>query len=197
VTFINYPRSEINCKVVYDGPHHGGKVENVHFIYEKTHPANKSELRSLATEYDQTLFFHFLAEALGNVRGFKTRLHVYAIPGQAFYRAARRKVLEGVDGVIFVADSQLERMDANVESLRQLQTDLEALNRDLRTLPYVLQLNKRDSESAVPIDDMKAALCLGTEPVVQALAHSREGSGVFDALKSVLRMILEDLTKST
>ncbi|HLC42076.1 MAG TPA: gliding-motility protein MglA [Methylomirabilota bacterium] len=196
MTFINYASREINCKIVYDGPDLCGKVENLQFIYENSNPGTKSKLSSLGTESDPTLSFHFLAE-LGNVRGFKTRLHMYSVPGPVFYSAARRLILKGVDGIVFVADSQYDRMDANVESLRNLQRNLEARNRDLRTIPYVLQLNRRDSANAVPVDEMKARLCLGTEPVLEAIAHSQDGIGVFDTLKAVLKLILQDLTKST
>jgi signal recognition particle receptor subunit beta len=197
MTFINYASREINCKIVYYGPGLCGKTTNLQFIYEKTNPNSKGKLISLATETDRTLFFDFLPLELGNVRGFKTRFHLYTVPGQVFYDASRKLILKGVDGVIFVADSQRERMDANVESLRNLEQNLKAQGYDIRSIPYVLQLNKRDLPSAVPVDEMKAKLAIDNEPVLEAIAASEEGIGVFDTLKAVAKLVLQDLTKST
>ena len=143
------------------------------------------------------MFFDFLPLELGNVRGFKTRFHLYTVPGQIFYYASRQLILKGVDGVVFVADSQRERMDANVESLRSLKENLEVKGYSLRSIPYVLQLNKRNSPDAVPVDQMKAKLRIGTEPVLEAIADSEEGVWVFDTPKAVTKLVLEDLTKST
>ena len=197
MTFINYASREINCKIVYYGPGLCGKTTNLQFIYEKTNPSAKGKLISLATETDRTLFFDFLPLELGNVRGFKTRFHLYTVPGQVFYDASRKLILKGVDGVIFVADSQRERMDANVESLRNLELNLKTQGYDIRALPYVLQLNKRDLPSAVPVEEMKAKLGLNNEPVLEAIAASEDGIGVFDTLKAVAKLVLQDLTKST
>ncbi len=197
MTFINYASREINCKIVYYGPGLCGKTTNLQFIYEKTNPNAKGKLISLATETDRTLFFDFLPLELGNVRGFKTRFHLYTVPGQVFYDASRKLILKGVDGVIFVADSQRERMDANVESLRNLEQNLKTQGYEIRALPYVLQLNKRDLPSAVPVEEMKAKLGLNNEPVLEAIAASEEGIGVFDTLKAVAKLVLQDLTKST
>ena len=197
MTFINYASREINCKIVYYGPGLCGKTTNLQFIYEKTNPSAKGKLISLATETDRTLFFDFLPLELGNVRGFKTRFHLYTVPGQVFYDASRKLILKGVDGVIFVADSQRERMDANVESLRNLELNLKTQGYDIRALPYVLQLNKRDLPSAVPIEEMKAKLGLNNEPVLEAIAASEEGIGVFDTLKAMAKLVLQDLTKTT
>ena len=197
MTFINYASREINCKIVYYGPGLCGKTTNLQFIYEKTNPNAKGKLISLATETDRTLFFDFLPLELGNVRGFKTRFHLYTVPGQVFYDASRKLILKGVDGVIFVADSQRERMDANVESLRNLELNLKTQGYDIRALPYVLQLNKRDLPSAIPVEEMKAKLGFGNEPVLEAIAASEEGIGVFDTLKAVAKLVLQDLTKST
>ena len=174
-----------------------GKTTNLQFIYEKTNPNAKGKLISLATETDRTLFFDFLPLELGNVRGFKTRFHLYTVPGQVFYDASRKLILKGVDGVIFVADSQRERMDANVESLRNLEQNLKAQGYEIRSLPYVLQLNKRDLPSALPVEEMKAKLGLNNEPVLEAIAASDEGIGVFDTLKAVAKLVLQDLTKTT
>ncbi len=197
MTFINYTSREINCKIVYYGPGLCGKTTNLQFIYEKTNPNAKGKLISLATETDRTLFFDFLPLELGNVRGLKTRFHLYTVPGQVFYDASRKLILKGVDGVIFVADSQRERMDANVESLRNLELNLKTQGYDIRALPYVLQLNKRDLPSAVPVEEMKAKLGLNNEPVLEAIAESEEGIGVFDTLKAVAKLVLQDLTKTT
>ncbi|HSF13958.1 MAG TPA: ADP-ribosylation factor-like protein [Vicinamibacteria bacterium] len=197
MTFINYASREINCKIVYYGPGLCGKTTNLQFIYEKTNPNAKGKLISLATETDRTLFFDFLPLELGNVRGFKTRFHLYTVPGQVFYDASRKLILKGVDGVIFVADSQRERMDANVESLRNLEQNLKAQGYDIRTIPYVLQLNKRDLPSAVPVDEMKSKLCIDTEPVLEAIAASEDGFGVFDTLKAVAKLVLQELTRGT
>ncbi|MGH9318428.1 MAG: GTP-binding protein [Vicinamibacteria bacterium] len=197
MTFINYASREINCKIVYYGPGLCGKTTNLQFIYEKTNPNSKGKLISLATETDRTLFFDFLPLELGNVRGFKTRFHLYTVPGQVFYDASRKLILKGVDGVIFVADSQRERMDANVESLRNLEQNLKAQGYDIRSIPYVLQLNKRDLPSAVPIDEMRAKLAIDNEPVLEAIAASEDGIGVFDTLKAVAKLVLQDLTKTT
>lgn len=197
MTFINYASREINCKIVYYGPGLCGKTTNLQYIYEKTNPNAKGKLISLATETDRTLFFDFLPLELGNVRGFKTRFHLYTVPGQVFYDASRKLILKGVDGVIFVADSQRERMDANVESLRNLEQNLRAQGYEIRSLPYVLQLNKRDLPSALPVEEMKAKLGLNNEPVLEAIAASDEGIGVFDTLKAVAKLVLQDLTKTT
>ena len=197
MTFINYASREINCKIVYYGPGLCGKTTNLQFIYEKTNPNAKGKLISLATETDRTLFFDFLPLELGNVRGFKTRFHLYTVPGQVFYDASRKLILKGVDGVIFVADSQRERMDANVESLKNLEQNLKTQGYDIRNIPYVLQLNKRDLPSAVPVEEMKAKLGINKEPVLDAIAASEEGIGVFDTLKAVAKLVLQDLTKTT
>ena len=154
MTFINYASREINCKIVYYGPGLCGKTTNLQWIYDKTNPNAKGKLISLATETDRTLFFDFLPLELGTVRGFKTRFHLYTVPGQVFYDASRKLILKGVDGVIFVADSQVERMDANVEAIDNLQTNLKAQGYDLTNISYVLQLNKRDLPNVATVDEM-------------------------------------------
>ena len=184
MTFINYASREINCKIVYYGPGLCGKTTNLQFIYDKTNPSAKGKLISLATETDRTLFFDFLPLELGNVRGFKTRFHLYTVPGQVFYDASRKLILKGVDGVIFVADSQRERMDANIESLQNLDGNLKSQGYDLQIIPYVLQLNKRDLPSAVPVEEMKQALSVRTEPVLEAIAKSQNGVGCFRYVES-------------
>ncbi|MEP6923431.1 MAG: ADP-ribosylation factor-like protein, partial [Pyrinomonadaceae bacterium] len=178
MTFINYASREINCKIVYYGPGLCGKTTNLQFIYDSTAPQSKGKLISLATETDRTLFFDFMPLELGTVRGFKTRFHLYTVPGQVFYDASRKLILKGVDGVVFVADSQEERMDANVESLYNLEENLKIQGYDLMQIPYVLQLNKRDLPSAVPPEYLKEELQRKGEPIFEAVAF--KGDGVFD-----------------
>ena len=194
MTFINYASREINCKIVYYGPGLCGKTTNLQYIYDKTNPNAKGKLISLATETDRTLFFDFLPLELGTVRGFRTRFHLYTVPGQVFYDASRKLILKGVDGVIFVADSQVERMDANVESVENLQTNLKTQGYDINTIPFVLQLNKRDLPNVAPVDEMKRLLMRREQPVFEAVAS--KGPGVFETLKGVAKLVLADLTKS-
>jgi signal recognition particle receptor subunit beta len=193
MTFINYASREINCKIVYYGPGLCGKTTNLQHIFESTAPGSRGKLISLATETDRTLFFDFMPLELGTVRGFKTRFHLYTVPGQVFYDASRKLILKGVDGVVFVADSQEERMDANVESLYNLEENLQAQGYDLMKLPYVLQLNKRDLPNVIPVEDLTAELRRKEEPVVEAVASS--GAGVFDTLKAVAKQVLTELRK--
>ncbi|NNE67985.1 MAG: GTPase domain-containing protein [Pyrinomonadaceae bacterium] len=193
MTFINYASREINCKIVYYGPGLCGKTTNLQYIYDSTAPQAKGKLISLATETDRTLFFDFMPLELGTVRGFKTRFHLYTVPGQVYYDASRKLILKGVDGVVFVADSQEERMDANIESLYNLQENLEAQGFDLMKIPYVLQLNKRDLPNVIPIDELSAELKQKGEPVYEAVATN--GEGVFDTLKAVAKQVLTELRK--
>ena len=194
MTFINYASREINCKIVYYGPGLCGKTTNLQHIYDSTGANSKGKLISLATETDRTLFFDFMPLELGTVRGFKTRFHLYTVPGQVFYDASRKLILKGVDGVVFVADSQEERMDANVESLYNLEENLAANGYDLTKIPYVLQLNKRDLPNVIPVEEMVAELRRRDEPVHEAVAAT--GAGVFDTLKSVAKQVLTELRKS-
>jgi mutual gliding-motility protein MglA len=193
MTFINYASREINCKIVYYGPGLCGKTTNLQHIFDATSPQARGKLISLATETDRTLFFDFMPLELGTVRGFKTRFHLYTVPGQVFYDASRKLILKGVDGVVFVADSQEERMDANVESLYNLEENLRAQGYDLMKLPYVLQLNKRDLPNVIPVAELKEDLYRKGEPVVEAVASV--GTGVFDTLKAVAKQVLTELRK--
>ena len=193
MTFINYASREINCKLVYYGPGLGGKTTNLQYIYAKTNPETKGKLISLATESDRTLFFDFLPLELGNIRGFKTRFHLYTVPGQVFYDASRKLILKGVDGVAFVADSQSARMDANVEAIYNLKENLKSQGYELKNLPYVLQLNKRDMPTAVSVEEMTRTLQSQGEPVFEAVATT--GEGVFDTLKALARMVLIKLKR--
>jgi len=193
MSFINYASREINCKIVYYGPGLGGKTTNLQYIYEKTNPSNKGQLISLATETDRTLFFDFLPLDLGTVRGFRTRFHLYTVPGQVFYDASRKLILKGVDGVVFVADSQAARQDANLESLENLKTNLRENGFDLASVPYALQFNKRDLPSAMSHDEMFRTLNVKGEPTFDAVAP--QGVGVFETLKAVAKQVLHELSK--
>ena len=193
MSFINFAAREINCKIVYYGPGLGGKTTNLQVVYDKTGDKQKGKMISLATETDRTLFFDFLPLDLGTVRGFKTRFHLYTVPGQVFYDASRKLILRGVDGVVFVADSQEERMDANSEALDNLQENLKEHGYDFAKIPYVLQLNKRDLPTAMPLDVLKKELVKKGEPVYEAVAF--QGTGVFETLKAVAKLILIDLKK--
>ena len=191
MSFINYAAREINVKIVFYGPGLCGKTTNLQYIFEKSAPQQKGKLISLATETDRTLFFDFLPLDLGAVRGFKTRFHLYTVPGQVFYDASRKLILKGVDGVVFVADSQEARMDANEESLRNLEDNLMENGFDLKNIPYVLQFNKRDLPSAVLVDDMYRLLNFKGEPTFEAVAT--KGIGVFETLKAVAKQVLYEL----
>jgi len=193
MSFINYASREINCKIVYYGPGLGGKTTNLQCIYERTNPQNKGQLISLATETDRTLFFDFLPLDLGTVRGFRTRFHLYTVPGQVFYDASRKLILKGVDGVVFVADSQEMRLDADLEALDNLKLNLRDNGFDLMTMPYVLQLNKRDLQNVVSVEELKRILVIKGEPVFEAVAP--KGIGVFETLKAVAKQVLHDLSK--
>ncbi len=193
MSFINFAAREINCKIVYYGPGLGGKTTNLQYVFDKTSDKQKGKMISLATETDRTLFFDFLPLDLGTVRGFKTRFHLYTVPGQVFYDASRKLILRGVDGVVFVADSQQERLDANVEALENLQANMKEHGYDFFRLPYVLQLNKRDLSNAMPVDSLKKDLVKRGEPVFEAVACN--GAGVFETLKEVARQVLVELKK--
>ena len=193
MTFINYAAKEINCKIVYYGPGLGGKTTNLQHIFTKTAPERKGKMISLATEADRTLFFDFLPLDLGPIRGFTTRFHLYTVPGQVFYDASRKLILKGVDGVVFVADSQRERMEANVESIRNLEANLKEHGFDLSAITYALQFNKRDLPNVMPVDEMYRMLNFKREPTFEGIAP--QGVGVFDTLKAVAKQILIELRK--
>ena len=191
--FINFPAREINFKLVYYGPGLGGKTANLQWIYDHTGSNQKGKMVSLATETDRTLFFDFLPLDLGSVRGFRTRFHLYTVPGQVFYEASRRLILKGADGVVFVADSQEERLDANLETLDNLREHLKDHKLDFDTIPYVLQLNKRDLPNILPADVLQKHLNVKGEPAVEAVAIT--GVGIFDTLKEVAKLVLAELKK--
>lgn len=193
MSFINFAAREINCKIVYYGAGLGGKTTNLQWIFDQTLKKTGGKMISLATETDRTLFFDFLPLDLGTIRGFKTRFHLYTVPGQIFYDASRKLILRGVDGVIFVADSQEERMDANIEAFDNLIENLKEHNYDFAKIPYVLQLNKRDLPNVLPVDELKTALVKKNEPVFEAVAF--KGVGVFETLKECGRLVLAELKK--
>src|SRR2546423_15367595 len=193
MSMINYASREINCKLVYYGPGLGGKTTNLEHIYGKVSPNTRGKMISLATETERTLFFDFLPVDLCTIRGFKTRFHLYTVPGQVYYDASRKLTLKGVDGVVFVADSQEERMDANIESLYNLEENLGTQGYELNNLPYVLQLNKRDLPNVVASEDLTHELQRKGEPTFEAVATN--GTGVFDTLKAVAKQVLTELRK--
>jgi signal recognition particle receptor subunit beta len=195
MSFINYASREINCKIVYYGPGLCGKTTNLQYIYQKTDPTAKGKMISLATETERTLFFDFLPLALGEIRGFKTRFHLYTVPGQVFYDASRKLILKGVDGVVFVADSQDVRLDANVESLLNLSENLEEQGYQLEKLPFVMQYNKRDLPNVTSLDELRSLLNPNGVPEYEACATT--GEGVFETVKAVAKQILLELKKGS
>ena len=224
MSMINYASREINCKLVYYGPGLGGKTTNLEHIYSKVAPSSRGKMISLATETERTLFFDFLPVDLGTIRGFKTRFHLYTVPGQVYYNASRKLILKGVDGLVFVADSQIERMEANVESMQNLYDNVAEYGYDLTKIPFVIQYNKRDLPNAAPVKDLQAALNPGwpiedpalQKPVADPLRPGQavvsvmngqwigrapytegvaiRGDGVFDTLKAVSKMVLKTLS---
>lgn len=193
MSFINYSSREINCKIVYYGPGLCGKTTNLQYIYRRMNPDTRGKMISLATETERTLFFDFLPLSLGEIRGFKTRFHLYTVPGQVFYDASRRLILRGVDGVVFCADSQLTRMDANVESLENLKVNLQEQGYDPDRIPLVLQYNKRDVNGVSSVAELHALLNYRNVPEFEAVAMS--GVGVFETLKAVIKLVLIDLRR--
>jgi mutual gliding-motility protein MglA len=195
MSFINYSAREINCKIVYYGPGLCGKTTNLLYIYKKASPDSKGKMISLATETERTLFFDFLPLSLGSIRGFKVRFHLYTVPGQVFYDASRKLILRGVDGVVFVADSQVERMEANIESMENLRKNLSEQGFNMDVLPFNVQYNKRDLPNVVPIDEMNKAL--NPRGVFANEAVATNGQGVFDTLKEIAKQVILELKKNT
>jgi signal recognition particle receptor subunit beta len=191
VSLINYSSREINCKIVYYGPGLGGKTTNIEYVYEKLSPDTKGKLVTLATEMDRTLFFDFLPLELGEVKGFKTRFHLYTVPGQVYYNASRKLILRGVDGIVFVADSSEARFDANIESLYNLHDNLKEYDLNLEKIPFVMQWNKRDLPDALPVSELEEEL--NPEGYQSYEAVAVKGYGVFDTLKAVAKMVLRQL----
>ena len=163
MSMINYASREINCKIVYYGPGLGGKTTNLEHVYGQVEPDTRGKLISLATETERTLFFDFLPVDLGTIRGFKTRFHFYTVPGQVYYNASRKLILKGVDGIVFVGDSQMERMEANQEAMQNLYDNMAEYGYDLTSMPFVIQYNKRDLPNASPIRELQSSLNPGWE----------------------------------
>jgi signal recognition particle receptor subunit beta len=191
MSFINYNSKEINCKIVYFGPAMSGKTANLKFIYNQTQTGSKSKLISLHSETERTLFFDFLPLSLGTLRGFKIRFHLYTVPGQSYYDASRKLILRGVDGIVFVSDSQVTRMEANSESFASLVENLEDQGYEIAKIPLVFQYNKRDIPNLCPVDELSKALNKYGAPEFEAVATS--GQGVLETLKALSKMILADL----
>jgi signal recognition particle receptor subunit beta len=192
MSMINYASREINCKIVYYGTGLGGKTTNLEYIYSKVNPETKGKMISLATETERTLFFDFLPIDLGEVRGFKTRFHLYTVPGQVYYNASRRLILKGVDGLVFVADSQASRAEANIESMHNLYENLETYGYDLETIPFAIQYNKRDMDNILSRDDLRAQINPMGVPDFEATAI--DGTGVIETLSSVSKAVVETLS---
>ncbi len=193
MSFINYAQREINCKLVYYGPGLCGKTTNLQYIYNKTNPDAKGKMISLATETERTLFFDFLPLSLGEIRGFKTRFHLYTVPGQVFYDASRKLILKGVDGVVFVADSQVARTEANIESYENLAANLAEQGYDLNKIPFVVQYNKRDMPEVLPVEELRKICNPRNVPDFEAVATT--GVGVFDTLKALAKLVLTELKR--
>ena len=189
---INYASREISCKIVYYGPGLGGTTTNPEYVYSQVNPETRGKMISLATETDRTLFFDFLPVDLGTVRGFKTRFHLYTVPGQVYYNASRKLILKGVDGVIFVADSQRDRSEANVEAMHNLYENLDEYGYELDRTPFAIQYNKRDMEPILPVSELRAQLNPDGVPDFEGVAT--EGHGVFEPLQCVSRMVIKSLS---
>ncbi|MEX0843004.1 MAG: ADP-ribosylation factor-like protein [Gemmatimonadota bacterium] len=192
MSMINYASREINCKIVYYGTGLGGKTTNLEHVYSKVDPQTRGKLISLATEADRTLFFDFLPVDLGSIRGFKTRFHLYTVPGQVYYNASRKLILKGVDGIIFVADSQRDRAEANIEAMHNLYENLETYGYDLSRIPFVIQYNKRDLDRILPVEELRAELNPMGVPDLEAVAT--QGNGVFETLKAVSKAVVKTLS---
>lgn len=191
MSFINYSSKEINCKIIYFGPSMSGKTSNLQYIYKQTAPDAKSKLISLQTDNERTLFFDFLPLALGTLRGFKVRFHLYTVPGQSYYDASRRLILRGVDGIVFVCDSNVTRMEANLESWQSLLENLEDQGYEIDKLPLVFQYNKRDLPNVCPTSEMSKLLNPRGAPQYEAVAT--QGGGVIETLKGLSKLILNEL----
>ena len=196
MSFINYSSREIILKIVYYGPGLCGKTTNIKFIYAATNPDARGKLISLETKQERTLFFDFLPLSLPAIRGFKTRLHLYTVPGQVFYKASRKLIMKGADGVIFVADSQRERHEANLVALDDLQENLSEYGYDINRIPFVIQYNKRDLPNILPVDELRQDLNSWGVPDFESIACAPDGPGVFDTLKAVAKMILVELRRA-
>jgi hypothetical protein len=193
MALINYAAREINCKIIYYGCGLSGKTTNLLYIHEKMPDDVKGKLVSLATETDRTLFFDFLPLELGNVRGFKTRFHLYTVPGQVHYDASRKLILKGVDGLIFVVDSQKERLEDNLESFENMIVNLKKNGYELKNIPYIMQYNKMDLPNVMSFQELETALNHDGVPAFESIAIT--GVGVFDTLKAISKLVISHLSK--
>ena len=196
MSFFNYTTKEIVLKIVYYGPALCGKTTTVKHIYSATNDDTRGKLISLETQQERTLYFDFLPIELPEIRGFKTRLHLYTVPGQLFYANSRRLIMKGADGVVFVADSQAERLEANLISMDDLLDNLSAYGYDVEKIPFVIQYNKRDLPNALPVETLRSELNRWYPNVPDFEAVASDGTGVFECLKEVTKMILMDLKKT-
>jgi len=191
MSFVNHMSKEINCKLVYYGPGLCGKTTNLQFIHDSTNPDSRGKMINLATETERTLFFDFMPLSLGKIGGYNVRFHLYTVPGQVFYDASRKLVLKGADGVIFVADSQPSRKEANIESIENMETDLSDLGTSVDNVPILIQYNKRDLQDIMAVDELRGDLNSRGAPDLEASAKT--GEGVFDTLKAMSKMVLRQL----
>jgi len=192
MSMINYASREITCKLVYYGTGLGGKTTNLEHIHSRVDPDSRGKMISLSTETDRTLFFDFLPVDLGEIRGFKTRFQLYTVPGQVYYNASRKLILKGVDGIIFVADSQAHRAEANVEAMHNLYENLSSYKIDLDQIPFAIQYNKRDLDNALPLEALRQELNPGEVPDFEAVAI--DGTGVFETLRAVSKLVVKTLS---
>ncbi|HEX5059254.1 MAG TPA: GTPase domain-containing protein [Kofleriaceae bacterium] len=193
MSFVNRMSKEVNCKIVYYGAGLCGKTANLNYVFAATKPESRGKMISLETETERTLFFDFLPLDLGKIGEYKVRFHLYTVPGQVFYDASRKLILKGADGVVFVADSQEARLEANIESLENLEQNLGAYNGSLKQMPHVVQYNKRDMPSVSSIEELRSTLNLHKAPEFEAVAKT--GAGVFDTLKGLAKLVLNQLAK--
>jgi len=190
---INFALKEVNCKIVFYGPGMSGKTTNLEIVHQKAPEENKGELTSISTDGDRTLFFDFMPLDLGNVAGMRTKFQLYTVPGQVYYNSTRKLVLQGVDGVIFVADSDPEKMPENIESYQNLIDNLTEYGKDIRELPHVIQYNKRDLPNAMSVEEMDRQMNKFGVPTFEAVAYT--GEGVFPTLKTLAGMVLESIDR--
>ena len=191
MSFINYSSKEINCKIVYYGPGLSGKTANLKYIYNNSDPESRGKLISLSGDDNRSIFFDFLPLDLGEINGFKTRFHLYTVPGQVMYESSRKLILKGADGLVFVADSQRERMDANKKSLDRLSDHLEDYGYEVKKIPMVFQYNKRDLPGVMPVEEMSEFLNMYSKQEFEAVATN--GTGVYDALRNITKLVLDEL----
>ena len=190
---INFALKEVNCKIVFYGPGMSGKTTNLEIVHQKAPEENKGELTSISTDGDRTLFFDFMPLDLGNVAGMRTKFQLYTVPGQVYYNSTRKLVLQGVDGVIFIADSGADKIDENIESYDNLIENLQEYGKDIRELPHVIQYNKRDLPNAMPVAELDQKMNKFGVPTFEAVANT--GEGVFPTLKVLAGMVLESIDK--